>query len=94
MDKELTDQWEKSMAKILALPLERRKHFALLLVTLADCYDEDSEGAAVVLVHREDNLVMFSAGATEFECSEMLSKANELVHAVVTADAPPKEMFN
>jgi len=94
MDKEITDQWEKSMAKILALPPERRKHFALLLVNLADCYDEDSDGAAVVLIHRDSNLVMFSAGATEFECSDMLSRANELVHAVVTADAPAKEMFN
>lgn len=94
MDKEITDQWEKSMAKILALPSDRRKHFALLLVSLADCYDEDGDAAAVVLIHRDDNLVMFSAGATEFECSEMLGKANELVHAVVTADAPAKEMFN
>jgi hypothetical protein len=94
MDKEITDQWEKSMAKILALPSDRRKHFALLLVHLADCYDEDNDAAAVVLIHRDDKLVMFSAGATEFECSGMLDKANELVHAVVTADAPPKEMFN
>lgn len=94
MDKELTGQWEKSMAKILALPMERRRHFALLLVNLADCYDEDSDGAAVVLIHKEDNLVMFSAGATEFECVEMLGRAHELVNAVATADAPPKEMFN
>ena len=94
MDKEIIGQWEKSMAKIMALPSERRKHFALLLVTLADCYDDDTDAAAVVLVHREDNLVLFSAGATEFECVEMLSRANELVHAVATADAPPKEMFN
>lgn len=94
MDKELTDQWEKSMAKILALPSERRKHFALLLVTLADCYDEESDAAAVVLVHRDTNLVMFSAGATEFECVDMLGRANELVHAVATADAPAREMFN
>lgn len=94
MDREIKDQWERSMAKILALPHERRKHFALLLVSLADCYDEDSDGAAVVLIHKEDNLVMFSAGATEFECVEMLGRANELVNAVATADAPPKEMFN
>lgn len=94
MEQELTNRWEHALAKILALPAEKRKHFALMLVNLADCYDDDNDCAAVVLVHRENNLVMFSAGATEFECSEMLNKANELVHAVVTADAPAKELFN
>jgi hypothetical protein len=38
--------------------------------------------------------MMFSAGATEFECAAMLDKASSLVHEVATADAPAKEMFN
>lgn len=94
MDKELTNRWEHAMAKILSLPSEKRKHFALMLVNLADCYDDDIDSAAAVLISRDDHLMMFSAGATEFECAEMLQKANELVHAVATADAPEKGMFN
>ena len=94
MDKELTNRWEHALTKILALPTDKRKHFALMLVSLADCYDDDLDCAATVLIHRDDSLMMFSAGATEFECSEMLQKANELVHAVATADAPAKELFN
>ena len=93
MDKEIKDHWEKSMEMLMSLSPAKRKHFALLLVNLADCYADDGV-MATVLISRDDNLMMFSAGATEFECSEMLSKANELVHAVVTADAPAREMFN
>lgn len=93
MDQKLTDHWREAMDKILALPEPKRKHFALLLVNLADCYTDESV-MATVLISRDDTLMMFSAGATEFECSEMLNKANELVHEVVMADAPAKEMFN
>lgn len=94
MDKEIKDHWENAMEMLMALPASKRRHFALLLVNLADCYDDDLDCAATVLIHRDDKLVLFSAGATEFECAEMLQKANELVHAVATADAPAKEMFN
>jgi hypothetical protein len=94
MDKELRDQWKHSMEMLMQLSESKRKHFAMLLMSLADCYDDENDAAAVVLLSTEDGLVMFSAGATEFECSEMLSKANELVHAVATADAPEKGMFN
>lgn len=94
MDKELRDQWKHSMEMLMQLSESKRKHFAMLLMSLADCYDDENDAAAVVLLSTDDQLVMFSAGATEFECSEMLQKANELVHAAATADAPPKEMFN
>ena len=93
MDKELTNRWEHAMAKILELPSDKRKHFALMLVNLADCYADDGV-MATVIISRDDNLMMFSAGATEFECAEMLGRANELVHEVATAEAPAKEMFN
>jgi hypothetical protein len=93
MDKEIKDHWEKSMEMLMALSPAKRKHFALLLVNLADCYADDGVMAAVI-ISRDDNLMMFSAGATEFECAEMLSRANALVQEVATSDAPPKEMFN
>ena len=92
MDKEVKDAWESTIDKLGDMSKEKRKHFAMLLINLADCYVDD--GSAVILIHREDNLMLFSAGATEFECADMLSRANELVGMVVTADAPPKELFN
>lgn len=92
MDKDVTDAWTSTIDKLGNLSPERRKHFALLLVNLADCYADDA--SAVVLIHRDDNLLLFSAGASEFEAAEMLSRANSLVEIAVKADAPPKEMFN
>ena len=97
MDKEMKDQWAASMDKLLHLPKTKRDHFALLLVSLADCYanDEADENAkAVVLISRDDTLALFSAGAAEADCMDLLIRATELLTACATADAPPKEMFN
>lgn len=93
MDKEIKDHWENAMGMLMALPASKRRHFALLLVNLADCYADEGV-MATVIISRDDHLMLFSAGATEFECAEMLQKANEMVHAVATADAPAKELFN
>lgn len=93
MDKEITDHWENAMEMLMALPASKRRHFALLLVNLADCY-ADQGVMATVLISRDDNLMLFSAGATEFECADMLGRANALVHEVAVADAPAKELFN
>ena len=85
------------MDKLLHLPKTKRDHFALLLVSLADCYanDEADENAkAVVLISRDDTLALFSAGAAESDCMDLLIRATELLTACATADAPPKEMFN
>jgi len=35
-----------------------------------------------------------SVGASEMECMEILNKAQEVMGAVVTEDAPAREMFN
>jgi len=97
MDKEMKDKWAASMDKLLHLPKTKRDHFALLLVSLADCYanDEADENAkAVVLISRDDTLALFSAGAAEDDCMDLLIRATELLTACATADAPPKEMFN
>jgi hypothetical protein len=97
MDKEMKDKWAASMDKLLHLPKTKRDHFALLLVSLADCYanDEADENAkAVVLISRDDTLALFSAGAAEADCMDLLIRATELLTACATADAPPKEMFN
>lgn len=97
MDQEMKDKWAASMDRLLHLPKTKRDHFALLLVSLADCYanDEADENAkAVVLISRDDTLALFSAGAAEADCMDLLIRATELLTACATADAPPKEMFN
>jgi len=97
MDKEMKDKWAASMDKLLHLPKTKRDHFALLLVSLADCYandEADEKAKAVVLISRDDTLALFSAGAAEDDCMDLLIRATELLTACATADAPPKEMFN
>ena len=97
MDKEMKDKWAASMDKLLHLPKTKRDHFALLLVSLADCYaneEADENAKAVVLISRDDTLALFSAGAAEADCMDLLIRATELLTACATADAPPKEMFN
>ena len=97
MDQEMKDKWAASMDRLLHLPKTKRDHFALLLVSLADCYanDEADENAkAVVLISRDDTLALFSAGVAEADCMDLLIRATELLTACATADAPPKEMFN
>jgi hypothetical protein len=92
MDKEVTDAWASALNKLGDMSEEKRRHFAILLVNLADCYTDDA--SAVVLIHRDDSLMMLSAGANEFEAAGMLDRANHLVSTMVTAEAPAKEMFN
>lgn len=93
MDQEMKDRWAASMNKLMHLSKEKRDHFALLLVSLADCYADDG-AKATILIARGDTLAMFSAGADEFDCVDMLLRASELLTACVTSDAPAKEMFN
>lgn len=94
MDKKLTDAWAESMSALMHIDPDRRRHFALLLVSLVKCYTNNDEWKAVILIHNQDALLTFSAGADEAEAAEMLQTANEAVMLAATADAPPKEMFN
>jgi hypothetical protein len=94
MEKNLNKLWDDTVEWLCAMPSERRTHFANLVIRLAQCYKENNTVKAVVLINDADSLMTFSAGATEYECAEILQIANEIVSGVVTADAPAKEMFN
>ena len=94
MEQELRDEWAKAMASLMDLPSERRRHFALLLVNLAKCYDIASGWKAVILINNDDALLTFSAGADEYEAAQMLQMANDAVTIAATADAPEKQMYN
>ena len=94
MDKDLKAEWKEAIDSIMEMDSHRRRHFALLLISLAKCYTQKDEWKAVILINNADALLTFSAGADEAEAAEMLKLANDAVLLAATADAPPKEMFN
>ena len=94
MDKEMRADWDRAIESLMGMEEDKRKHFALLIVSLAKCYTDQDKWKAVILIENDDSLLTFSAGATEYEAGTMLAKANEVVQMVATADAPDREMFN
>ena len=94
MDKEMSDKWDATVEELMELSSEKKTHFALLTMRLAECYKNEHASKAVILIDTGESLLTFSAGATEYECAAMLQAANEVVNDFVTADAPAKEMFN
>jgi outer membrane protein assembly factor BamD (BamD/ComL family) len=94
MDKEMSKDWDEAITKLMGMDSDKRKHFALLIVSLAKCYTEQDKWKAVILIENDDALLTFSAGADEYEASNMVSKAYEVMGLVATADAPDREMFN
>jgi hypothetical protein len=94
MDKLTQKRWEDAIERLGNCPKDKRDHFAALIINLADCYAEDNETKAVILIDHGEVMAMFSAGADEMAAADMVSKANEVFMANAVADAPPKEMFN
>lgn len=94
MDKELKDEWAKALDSLMGMDAHKRKHFGLLVVSLAKCYTDNETNKAVVLIENEDALLTFSVGADEMDAANMVQRANDVLHTAVTADAPAKEMFN
>lgn len=94
MDKELKDEWTRALDSLMGLDAHKRKHFALLVVSLARCYTDNDTNKAVVLIDNEDALLTFSVGADEMDATDMVQRASAALTSVVTADAPAKEMFN
>lgn len=90
----MSKEWSEAIDQLMELEPARRKHFAMLVVSLAKCYTKKDEWKAVVLINNEEALMTFSAGATEFEAAEMLQLANDVVTMAATADAPDREMYN
>lgn len=96
MDEITRTAWTKTLARLENISQERRDHFAKLLTYLAECYDDDTNTNtyATVLLYRNDMLIIISAGATEEEAMGMVFKASEIMHDMVAAEAPAREMFN
>lgn len=92
--KKMKAEWADTLTLLEDLTDEKRMHFALLLSKLAKCYVEDGDHRAVLLVDNGSHLMTISVGASEMECVEILNKAQEIMGAVVTEDAPAREMFN
>lgn len=91
----LKTAWDATVEKLLSLPPEQRKHFALLLMDLADCYTQAPPSKkAIVLLDSGTELGFFSVGADEFSAYELLERAYHLMADVHTMDAPEKGLFN
>jgi hypothetical protein len=90
----MTHRWDEAIETLGKCPKEKRDHFAMLIVRLAECYLEEPTSRAVILIDTEDSLLMFSAGADDMAATDIVNKAQEVLVDVVTYDAPPKEMFN
>lgn len=87
--------WDDALKRLNDCSEETRTHFAMLILQLADCYGKDCKSKAVVLIDRgDDRMALFSAGADEMDAATMVRAAAEVLVDVITADAPPREMFN
>lgn len=95
MDTEgMSKEWSEAIDQLMELEPARRKHFAMLVVSLAKCYTKKDSWKAVVFVNNENDLLTFSVGADEFEAAQIVHAAAEVMNAYVTADAPEREMYN
>lgn len=96
MEQEMNKVWNNTIEELMELDEYKRKHFALMIMRLAQCYKKDNTVMAVVLVHdsNDNDLATFSVGADEYEAAQMLQTASAVVNGVVTADAPDREMYN
>ena len=89
------EAWADAMNELSELPKEKRDHFAVLLINLANCYRKDSTSKAFIIVDIADEaMVSFALNADEMEAAEMVFKAYEVMGDILTNDAPDKEMFN
>jgi len=96
MEQEMNKVWNDTIDELMDLDEYKRKHFALLIMRLAQCYKQNNTVMAVVLVHdsKDNELATFSVGADEYEAAQMLQTASDVVNGVATADAPDREMYN
>lgn len=88
MDPMTQKAWETAIDSLMELPQQKRDHFALLVIKLAECYVESNPAKAVILVDNDDELAFFSAGADDFQAADIVNRASELMTLVHTHDAP------
>lgn len=96
MEMTTPQEWEQTVDRLQEMPSELRSHFALLVTKLAACYIEADKWKAAVVLNdvTGDQLLTVSVGATEAEMLDMLHMASDALMAVVTKDAPAKNLYN
>ncbi|MFM7011478.1 MAG: hypothetical protein ACKO0Z_19475 [Betaproteobacteria bacterium] len=94
MERLTQKSWERALDGLMEMEEDRRNHFALLVQNIAHCYIEGNNSAAVVLLRREDEMMIFSAGATEFDTVELIERARKAMNSAIMADAPEKALYN
>lgn len=96
MEQKMNEVWNNTIEELMELDEYKRKHFALMIMRLAQCYKKDNTVMAVVLVHdsNDNDLATFSVGVDEYEAAQMLQTACDVVVGTAGIGAPPKEMMN
>ena len=96
MEQKMNEVWNNTIEELMELDEYKRKHFALMIMRLAQCSKKDNTVMAVVLVHdsNDNDLATFSVGADEYEAAQMLQAACDVVVGTAGIGAPPKEMMN
>jgi len=83
------------LEKLEALSPERREHMRIVFKGLIECYVRD-DVRAVVVVSEDNNPFgeLLTINCNDMEALGMLNQIQGMMHEIVTADAPPKEMMN
>lgn len=83
------------LEKLASLTPERREHMRIVFKGLIECYVRE-DVRAVVVVSEDNNPFgeLLTINCNDMEALRILGQVNEMMHSVVTADAPPKEMMN
>jgi hypothetical protein len=96
MEQTMNKVWDDTIEELMELDEYKRKHFALMIMRLAQCYKQNNTVMAIVLVHdsNDNELATFSVGADEYEAAQMLQTACDVVVGTASIGAPAKEMMN
>jgi hypothetical protein len=87
--------WNAAISSLSELSVDQRKHFATLLIHLAKCYQDDSNHKALIFVDTGPiSMLTFAINANEAEAANIINDAYTVMHAMITADAPDRDMYN
>ena len=83
------------LEKLESLTPERREHMRIVVKALIECYLRE-DVRALVVVAEDDNPFgeLLTINCNDMEALGMLNQIQGMMHEIVTADAPPKEMMN
>lgn len=83
------------LEKLESLTPERREHMRIVFKGLIECYVRE-DVRAVVVVSEDSNPFgeLLTINCNDMEALGILNQVQGMMHEIVTADAPPKEMMN